>query len=214
MAKQMAYIPGCTPVNSTSCYRPAYIAIFITGSIFPLTDQTTGAQTNYYLLQVPGSGGFTAGGGDESKKQWFIRIGNLTESKYLECSGTTPNELTSAGTPCESVDDFNLTPYAMTNSLFGQLLPFRLAGYLYSVTQNSQTSIQLANSYTYGTNNAPPVEAFSYPSSYTFSANSTSLFRLAYVSPSLAAAEAGNSPCPGDSALQCFNTILLYQVLY
>ncbi|HUI23835.1 MAG TPA: STT3 domain-containing protein [Nitrososphaerales archaeon] len=214
MAKQMAYIPGCTPVNSTSCYRPAYVAIFITGSIFPLTDQTTGAQTNYYLLQVPGSGGFTAGGGDESKKQWFIRIGNLTESKYLECSGTTPNELTPAGTPCETVDDFNLTPYAMTNSLFGQLLPFQLAGYLYSVTQNSQTSIQLANSYTYGTNNAPPVEAFSYPSSYTFSANSTSLFRLAYVSPSLAAAEAGNSPCPGDSALQCFNTILLYQVLY
>ena len=214
MAKQMAYIPGCTPVNSTSCYRPAYVAIFITGSIFPLTDQSTGAQTNYYVLQVPGSGGFTAGGGDESKKQWFIRIGNLTESKYLECPGNSPNELTSAGQICQSVDDFNLTPYAASHSLFGQLLPFRLAGYLYSVTQNSQTSIQFSTSYTYGTNNAPPVEAFTYPSSYAFTANSTSLFKLAYVSPSLAAAEADQSPCPGNSALQCFNTVLLYQVLY
>ena len=213
MAKQMAYIPGCTPVNSISCYRPAYVAIFITGSIFPLKDQTTGYQTNYFILQVPGSGGFTAGGGDESKKQWFIRIGNLTESKYLECPGNSPGELTSARQICQSVDDFNLTPYAMTNSLFGQLLPFKLAGYMYSITQNSQTSIQFTTSYTYGTNNAPPIEAFAYPSSYTFGANSTSLFRLAYVSPSLAAAEAGQSPCPGASSLQCFNTILLYLVL-
>jgi dolichyl-diphosphooligosaccharide--protein glycosyltransferase len=213
MAKQMAYIPGCTPVNSTSCYRPAYVAIFITGSIFPLTS-STGESQSYYVLQVPSSGGFTAGGGDESKKQWFIRIGNFTESKYLECSGTSPNELTSAGQACTSVDDFNLTPYAMTNSLFGQLLPFQLAGYLYSVTSNGQTSIQFATSYTYGSNGAPPIEAFTYPSSYIYGPSSTNLFKLAYVSPSLAAAEAGNSPCPGDSQLQCFNTILLYQVLY
>ncbi|HYA55860.1 MAG TPA: STT3 domain-containing protein [Nitrososphaerales archaeon] len=213
MAKQMAYIPGCTPVNSTSCYRPAYVAIFITGSVFPLTS-STGESQSYYVLQVPSSGGFTAGGGDESKKQWFIRIGNFTESKYLECSGTTPNELTSAGQACQGVDDFNLTPYAMANSLFGQLLPFQLAGYLYTVTSNGQTSIQFATSYTYGSNGAPPIEAFTYPSSYIYGPNSTNLFRLAYVSPSLAAAEAGNSPCPGDSQLQCFNTILLYQVLY
>jgi hypothetical protein len=112
------------------------------------------------------------------------------------------------------VDDFNLTPYAMKYSLFGQLLPFNLTGYLYSVTQNSQTSIQFATTYTYGTNNAPPIEAFAYPSSYTFSSSSTKLFKLAYVSPSLAAAEAGQSPCPGASSLQCFNTILLYQVIY
>ena len=189
------------------------MAIFITGSVFPLTT-STGESQPYYLLQVPSSGGFTAGGGDESKKQWFIRIGNFTESKYLECSGTSPNELTSAGQPCEGVDDFNLTPYAMTNSLFGQLLPFQLAGYLYSSTSNGQTSIQFATTYTYGSNGAPPIEAFTYPSSYIYGPNSTSLFRLAYVSPSIAAAEAGNSPCPGDSQLQCFNAILLYQVLY
>jgi len=216
MAKQMAYIPGCSPVNSTSCYRPAYVAIFITGSIYPFTDQSTGTTTSYYLLQVPSAGGFTAGGGDESKKQWFIRIGNLTESKYLECPGTGPNELTSAGQPCTSTDDFNLTPYAMTNSLFGQLLPFKLAGYLYEyqATSTSTPSLQFATSYTYWSNGAPPLEAFTYPSSYNFPANSPGPFRLAYVSPSLAAAEAGQSPCPGDSAFQCFNAILLYQVVY
>ena len=220
MAKQMAYIPGCTPVNSTSCYRPAYVAIFITGSVLQLTDQSTGQQTSYYVLQVPGSGGFTAGGGDESKKQWFIRIGNLTESKYLECPGNTPDEFTSAGQVCQSVDDFNLTPYAMTNSLFGQLLPFQLEGYL--VPSSSSTGSICGNlfycsfsqTYQYASNGGSPYEAFTYPSSYNFSANSTSLFKLAYVSPSLAAAEAGQSPCPGDSSLQCFNTILLYQVIY
>jgi len=196
--------------------RPVYVAIFITGSVFPLTDQTTGSTTPYYILQVPSGNGFTAGGGDESKKQWFIRIGNLTESKYLECPGTTPNELTSAGQACQSADDFNLTPYAMTNSLFGQLLPFQLAGYLYSyqATSTSQASIQFASQYTFGSNGAPPIEAFTYPSSYNFPTNSTGPFRLAYVSPSLAAAENGNSPCPGNSQLQCFNTILLYQLVY
>ena len=85
---------------------------------------------------------------------------------------------------------------------------------MYSITQNGQASIQFATSYTYGSNGAPPVEAFTYPSSYAFGANSTGPFRLAYVSPSLAAAEAGQSPCPGNSRLQCFNSILLYQVVY
>ena len=192
--------------------RPTYVAIFITGSIFPLTS-STGSSTSYYVLQVPSGNGFTAGGGDESKKQWFIRIGNLTESKYLECPGNSPDELTSAGQACQSADDFNLTPYAMTNSLFGQLLPFQLAGYLYTSGSGSSATIQFSSTYTFGSNGAPPIEAFSYPSSFNFPSNSTGPFRLAYASPSLAAAEAGNSPCPGDSSLQCFNTILLYQLV-
>jgi len=193
--------------------RPTYIAIFITGSVFPFTDQSTGTQTPYYILQVPSGGGFTAGGGDESKKQWFIRIGNLTESKYLECSGTSANELTSAGQPCQSIDDFNLTPYAMNDSLFGQLLPFKLAGYLYTTTSGTTSSIAFSQAYTFGTNGAPPIEAFTYPSSFNYPSSSTGPFRLAYVSPSLSAAESDNSPCPGNSELQCFNAILLYQLV-
>ncbi len=192
--------------------RPTYIAIFITGSIFPITS-TGGASSQYYVMQVPSGGGFTAGGGDESKKQWFIRIGNLTESKYLECAGTGPNELTSAGQPCTSVDDFNLTPYAMKNSLFGLLLPFKLAGYLYTSGSGTSAQIGFSPTYTTGSNGAPPIEAFTYPSSYNYGPNSTSLFKLAYVSPSLGLAEQGASPCPGNSNLQCFNAILVYQVL-
>ena len=192
--------------------RPTYVAIFITGSIYPLTS-SSGGTTSFYLLQVPSGAGLTAGGGDESKKQWFIRIGNLTESKYLECPGTSPNELTSQGQPCLSVDDFNLTPYAMSNSLFGQLLPFKPAGYLYSSGSGSSDTIAFSPTYTFGTNNSPPFEAFSYPSSYNFPSNSTGPFRLAYVSPSLASAEAGTSPCAATSSLQCFNAVLIYQLV-
>lgn len=195
--------------------RPTYVAIFITGSIFPLS--TSAGTTNYYLLQVPSSGGFTAGGGDESKKQWFIRIGGLNESQYLECA--TSSDLTSAGQPCSDltgsngVDDFNLTPYALQNSLFGQLLPFQLAGYLYTSGSGSSATIAFASTYTIGSDGTPPLEAFTYPSSFNYPSNSTGPFKLAYVSPSLSAAENGNSPCPGDSNLQCFNAILVYQVV-
>ena len=168
------------------------------------------------MLHVPTRSRLPAGGGDESKKHWFIRHRNLTESKYLECPGNGPNELTSAGQPCTAVDDFNLTPYAMTNTLFGQLLPFKLAGYLYSYQSSSSAtpSIQFSPTYTFGSNGAPPVEAFSYPASFTFNSTSTGPFRLAYVSPSLGAAVANNSPCAATSSLQCFNAILLYQLVY
>jgi dolichyl-diphosphooligosaccharide---protein glycosyltransferase len=180
--------------------RPAYVAIFLTGSILPAS--VTGSQ-QYYVLQVPAGGGFTAGGGDESKKQWFIRIGGLNESQFLECPSTT--DLTSAGQPCINVDDFNLTPYALQNSLFAQLFPFRFAGYLTS--QSNQP--HLSATYSFGDNSSPPVELFAYPSSFTYPSNSTGPFRLAYASPSLASPYA----CPGNSQLTCFSAILLYQVV-
>ncbi len=191
--------------------RPTYVAIFITGSVFPVT--VNGGSQQFFIMQVPSGGGFTAGGGDESKKQWFLRIGNLSESKYLECSGVSPNGLTSAGRPCSSVDDFNLTPYAIQNSLFGQLLPFRLAGYLYTGGTGNSATVQFSPTYTFGSNNAPPIEAYTYPSSFNFPSNSTGPFRLAYVSPSLNLAGQGQSPCPGNSQLQCFNAILVYQLV-
>ena len=197
--------------------RPTYVAIFVTGSIMPVSSQTTGTQY-YFVLQVPASGGFTAGGGDESKKQWFIRIGGLNESLYLECPA--------AGTAnCLGQDDFNLTPYAVQNSLFGQLLPFNLAGFI--VPSQSQTSdvcasgfyCSFSSSYQQATNGAPPYEAFSFPGTFNYPSNSAGPFKLAYVSPSFGLAESGINgtssgyPCPGDTALQCFNTVLLYQLV-
>jgi dolichyl-diphosphooligosaccharide--protein glycosyltransferase len=45
-------------------------------------------------------------GGDESKKQWFIRIGGFDESNYVENDGFTP------------------TPQFWNNTLIGKLFPF------------------------------------------------------------------------------------------
>jgi len=183
--------------------RPTYVAIFLTGSIVSL-QSSSGTSTSYYILDVPSGGGFTPGGGDESKKQWFIRIGGLNESQYLECDGSIA--LDSAGQPCESVDDFNLTPYALQDSLFANLFPFKFAGY---IVQTNSSSVSVAQTYQFGYNEAPPIEAFSSPLSYTFPSNSTGPFRLAYASPSM------NDPyaCPGNSGVDCFSAVLIYQVV-
>jgi len=183
--------------------RPTYVAIFLTGSKVPL-QSSSGTTTYYYILDVPSGSGFTPGGGDESKKQWFIRIGGLNESRYLECDGSTP--LDSAGQSCENVDDFNLTPYALQDSLFANLFPFKFAGY---IAQTNSTSVSLAQTYQFGYNGAPPIEAFSSPLSYTFPSNSTGPFRLAYASPSM------NNPyaCPGNNGYSCFSAVLIYQVV-
>jgi dolichyl-diphosphooligosaccharide--protein glycosyltransferase len=182
--------------------RPTYVAIFITGSEVPL-QSSNGTSTYYYILDVPSGGGFTPGGGDESKKQWFIRIGGLNESEFLECPTISAS--------CENVDDFNLTPYALQNTLFAQLFPFKFAGYIVSESNSTtgQSGVSLLQTYQFGTNGAPPIEAFSYPLSYTYPSSSTGLFRLAYASPSISNPYA----CPGDSQLTCFSAILIYQVV-
>jgi len=183
--------------------RPAYVLLFLTGSVVQIN---TGQQ--FYILQVPAGRGFTAGGGDESKKQWFIRIGNLSESKFLECPSLAST--TSAGSPCQNVDDFNFTPHALSSTLFAQLLPFKFGGFLISGTSTSgQAQVTVSQTYQFGTNGIPPVEGFAYPSSYTFGSNSTGPFRLAYASPSIGAPLS----CPGNSQLSCFNAVLVYQLV-
>lgn len=182
--------------------RPVYVLEFLTGSV---VQDSSGK--NYYIMQVPsGTGYLAAGGGDESKKQWFIRIGGLTESRYLECPDLS--------TTCQTVDDFNLTPYALQSSLFAQLFPFKFAGYLVPQASSQGTGISLnfAQSYqdgSVGSTPLPPIEAFTYPYSPTYGANSSGPFRLAYASPSLA----NPSACPGYSGYNCFNTIVIYQVV-
>src|SRR5438552_14698672 len=79
--------------------RPAYVLLFLVGSLFSVSGQP------FYVLEVPAGAGLTAGGGDESKKQWFIRIGNLTESKYL----------------FPQPAHFNLTPFTLQDNIFGQM---------------------------------------------------------------------------------------------
>jgi dolichyl-diphosphooligosaccharide--protein glycosyltransferase len=173
--------------------KPTYVAIFLTGSILQWN-----STKYFYVLQVPSGGGLNAGGGDESKKQWFIRIGGLNESKFLECPKVYAT--------CENVDDFSLTPYALQNTLFAQLFPFKFADFIYLY---NSTSYALSQSYQFGYNGAPPIQAFSYPGSYTYPSGSTGPFRLAYASPSMNTLYR----CPGNSNEGCFSAVLIYQVV-
>jgi dolichyl-diphosphooligosaccharide--protein glycosyltransferase len=177
--------------------RPVYVLSFVTGSLIQFgSSSQTGQTQDYYSLQIPAGNGFTAGGGDESKKQWFIRISGLNESQYLECP-------TAGGSVCANVDDFNLTPYALGNTLFGQMLPFTFAGYYNLASGGTSTT------YGFDSNGNPPLELFNYPPTYQLNGG-TSPFKIAFTSSSL------NSPiqCGGSSTspIYCFTTVLIYKV--
>jgi dolichyl-diphosphooligosaccharide---protein glycosyltransferase len=74
-----------------------YVVLYLVGQRFP------GAN---------GSSFYTLGsGGDESKKQWFIRIGGFNEMEYLEQDGFTP------------------TPKFWNDTLLGKLIPFEPQAY-------------------------------------------------------------------------------------
>jgi dolichyl-diphosphooligosaccharide--protein glycosyltransferase len=74
-----------------------YVVLYLVGQRFP------GAN---------GSSFYTLGsGGDESKKQWFIRIGGFNEMEYLEQDGFTP------------------TPKFWNDTLLGKMIPFEPQAY-------------------------------------------------------------------------------------
>ena len=171
--------------------RPVYVLSFITGSLL-----YSGTTPEYYTLQIPSGSGFTAGGGDESKKQWFIRIAGLNESQFLECPSV-------GGSVCTNVDDFNLTPYTLQNTLFGQMLPFKFAGW-YNLANGT-----VGSTYSFDSNGNPPLQLFSYPPDYQLSGG-TSPFQISFTSSTL------NNPiaCGGTSSspIDCFTTVLVYKV--
>jgi dolichyl-diphosphooligosaccharide--protein glycosyltransferase len=71
--------------------RPCYIVAFVAGQKL----STQGF--DYYIL---------GGGGDESKKQWFIRIGGLNMTQFLY------------------EDEFTPKPYFWENTILGKMWPF------------------------------------------------------------------------------------------
>ena len=75
-----------------------YIVVYIVGQRF--------SGINSSELYVLGNGG------DESKKQWFIRIGGFDENRYLEQDGFTP------------------TTFFWNSTLLGQLIPFTPVSYI------------------------------------------------------------------------------------
>ena len=52
------------------------------------------------------------GGGDESKKSWFVKVSNHDVSKFIQSDNITP------------------TSYFMENSTLGQLMPFSIIKYV------------------------------------------------------------------------------------
>ena len=177
---------GATEALNMGHGRPTYVLMFLTGS------EVTLGGTSYYVLQLPaGSNAFTPGGGDESKKQWFIRIAGLNESEFIQ----------------PQPDDFNLTPQGLTNTVFGLMLPFAFAGW-YDV-QNSTATVSQTYSLDANTG-APPIQVFSTP--YSFGLNGgTAPFQVVFHSSSL------DNPlsCGAvfGTAVSCFSTVLIYKVL-
>jgi dolichyl-diphosphooligosaccharide--protein glycosyltransferase len=88
--------------------RADYIAIYVVGQI-RFFGTTNGTATNSTAENIPL---YTLGqGGDESKKQWFMRIGGFDENRYIEDDGFTP------------------TPEFWNATLLGKLFPFEPVNY-------------------------------------------------------------------------------------
>jgi len=86
-----------------------YVVIFVAGQRLEIDN---GDQPLYVL----------GGGGDESKKQWFIRIANEPLAKYLHSDGISG------------------TDYYWNETLLGKMTPFTLLGYVNMANnQQSQT---------------------------------------------------------------------------
>ncbi|MBC8251077.1 MAG: hypothetical protein H8E89_05775 [Candidatus Nitrosopelagicus sp.] len=83
---------------------------------------TKGMDADYILIlvsgdriDIPGSNLFfynLDGGGDESKKHWFMKISNHNVSRFVESDGMVPK------------------PYFMENSTLGKLIPFSIFKYV------------------------------------------------------------------------------------
>ena len=81
-----------------------YVLVYVVGQKF-----VSSGQPDLYIL---------GGGGDESKKQWFMKIGGLDSTKFLQ------------------EDSFTPTDYFWKNTLLGQMFPFTPMTYFDPNTHN------------------------------------------------------------------------------
>ncbi len=123
-----------------------YVVIYVVGQTFTL-------QENGQRIFILGSSG------DESKKQWFIRIGGLDENLFLEDDAFTPK------------------PYFWENSLLGNMIPFSFV----SFAEFSQGGLQFSNSTEYQSGLR---SIYTYDMKYP--ADGPGPLRLAFMSSSLA----------------------------
>jgi dolichyl-diphosphooligosaccharide--protein glycosyltransferase len=203
-------------------HKPAYILIFIAGSyLYQPASQSSGAPAQTYFFLTVNTPYPNPPGGDESKKQWFIRIGNTSCNVPPQCApgglvetGSSPNALMYS-------DDFTPTPYMWKNSTLGQLMPFSnleeygygpaLAGLTSSGPCGLSSTVSGYSGTTCSTNGASGIsdgytEFLSYNMKYPAS-NSSAPFQLAFESSSLTNALSSTS-----SGL--FQGVLIYKINY
>ena len=96
-----------TAWNSLNEMQADYVLIFVVGERLNID-----SPESYYRL---------GGGGDESKKQWFMRIGGLDESQFLHSDGLSG------------------TDYFWNETLLGKMIPFSLLGYVNPNNLNQQS---------------------------------------------------------------------------
>lgn len=93
-----------TGIKIAQDLKADYILVYAVGQIrfYGQTNSTIAGTEDPQRIAI-----YTLGqGGDESKKQWFMRIGGFDETKYIERDGFTP------------------TPEFWNNTLLGKLFPF------------------------------------------------------------------------------------------
>jgi dolichyl-diphosphooligosaccharide---protein glycosyltransferase len=181
-------------VLKNELHSPDYILIFIAGYRFQ-PSSSSGSSQLYYMLTVPTPYPQPAGG-DESKKQWFIRIGNETCGCLEETIG--PHALMEN-------DDFTPTPYFWNSSTFGQLIPFQSQQLYYNpVTGSSETGFNNTIDTTTGASGISSgfTEIYTYQVKYP-TGDTSAPFQLAFESSSL----------PGSST-GLFTAVLVYKVNY
>lgn len=89
-----------------------YILVYVVGQV-TLYGSPTGVDSSANDTNVQRIPLYTLGqGGDESKKQWFMRIGDFDEHKFIQPDGITP------------------TPAFWNNTLLGKMFPFTPASYV------------------------------------------------------------------------------------
>lgn len=164
-------------------HSPQYIAIFLVGYKY-IPGSSSGSNQVYYMLTVP-TPYPSPGGGDESKKQWFIRIGNVTCGCLYETFG--PQALVEP-------DDFTPTPYFWANSTFGKLIPYQNSG-IFIQPANPNASPVYSYNDTVQSNGASGIGA-GYTGLYTYNmnypaGNTTNPFQIAFQSSSMTSSGQG-----------------------
>jgi dolichyl-diphosphooligosaccharide--protein glycosyltransferase len=151
---RMLVSPEQTGVKIAQDLHADYILIYGVGRVEYVAKQNTTSG----LKDVPV---YSLGqGGDESKKQWFMRIGGIDEHQFIEQDGFTP------------------TPAFWNNTLLGKLLPFEPLSY---VSINSQGAIQKFDNNTY---QAGDIQLYTKRIKYPETYQADQPLQLVYSSPS------------------------------